>query len=320
MNAQREVIYKRRDNALDGERLELDLMNSFYDICAAITDTTKGNYDDFKLSVFQHFGMDAPLTEDEFNGQKGEALTSVLYDKVYDQYKLKNKNLLENMVNPVLKQRYESNQAVAAEMSVQIPFTDGTKQLNILINLAKAYESGGSHVIKQMEQAIALALIDQNWKEHLRNMDDLKQQVQNASFEQKDPLLIYKFEALGLFKGFFNEVNVDVVSFLSKAGVAVENPEVRTAKQQPSASKKPQYQEAKAESRSLLSGDNEAQRKAGAAVSRAEVEVTKPIKSEKVYGRNDTVTVKYPDGTVKKDVKFKKVEQDVAQRRCVVVE
>ena len=321
MNAQREVIYKRRDNALDGERLELDIMNSFYGIAENVVAGTSGDYDNFKLGLFQNFGIEGFKDEAEFLRTKSNDLIGQVYDLAYNHYKEKGQNMLEKIINPVVSEVYKNNEARAEEIAIPVPFTDGEKQLNIGVNLHKAHTSEGKFILKQMEQAITLAIIDHNWKEHLRDMDDLKQQVQNASFEQKDPLLIYKFEALELFKGFFDKVNEETVTFLAKAGVVVQDAsEVRAAKEQPKRAPKPKYQESKTESRSLLSGENEAQRRAGEAVSRQDVEVTQPIRSQKTHGRNDKVTVRYSDGTVKENVKFKSVAQDVATNKCVVVE
>lgn len=324
MNSQREVIYTRRANALDGERLELDLMNNFYDVCLSIVESTHGDFDGFKLNIWQTLGMDSPFDEAKFEKDGIEKLGGELYDIVYARYKEKSKKLIEMVVNPVVKQVYNANEAQAEEVHLPVPFADGSKQLVIPVNLAKAYHSEGSHVIKEMEKSITLAIIDQNWKEHLRDMDDLKQQVQNASYEQKDPLLIYKFEALDLFKSFISSVSYDVVSFLSKATVPVQeasDADLKAVRQQQQRQRKPKYSENKAESSSALSGNNE--KMAGVAAStsaKPDVSITKPINTRKIRGRNEKVTVKYPDGTMKKGVKFKTVEQDIRDNKCVLVE
>ena len=320
MNSQREVIYKRRAHALDGERLELDLMNNFYDVCQNIVENTHGDYEGFQLSVWQSLGMDAPFDADKFNSGNIEKLTDELYHIVYSKYKEKCQNLLEKVVSPVVKQVYNTNQAQAEEVQLPVPFADGNKQLVIPINLAQAYNAP-KMVFKEMEKSITLAIIDQNWKEHLRDMDDLKQQVQNASYEQKDPLLIYKFEALELFKTFISRVSFDVVSFLSKATVPVQeasDADLKAVRQQQQRQRKPKYSENKAETQSALAGgSNQA---AAAVAPRQEVNVTKPISSNKIHGRNDKVTVKYPDGTLKENVKFKTVEQDIRTNKCVLIE
>ncbi|MGB0524119.1 MAG: preprotein translocase subunit SecA, partial [Flammeovirgaceae bacterium] len=322
MNSQREVIYTRRANALDGERLELDLMNNFYDVCLSIVESTHGDFDGFKLNIWQTLGMDTPFDEAKFEKEGIEQLADELYDIAYARYKEKGKRLVETVITPVVKQVYAANEAQAEEVHLPVPFTDGSKQLVIPVNLAKAFHSEGRDIIKEMEKAITLAIIDQNWKEHLREMDDLKQQVQNASYEQKDPLLIYKFEALDLFKSFISSVSYDIVSFLSKSTVPVQESsesDIKAVRQQQQRQRKPKYSENKAESESALAGRNE--KMAGvAANAKKDVSITKPISTRKIVGRNEKVTVRYPDGTMKKGVKFKTVEQDVRNNKCVLVE
>ena len=168
-------------------------------------------------------------------------------------------------------------------------------------------------MILSVEKIATLAIIDQLWKEHLREMDDLKQSVQNAVYEQKDPLLIYKFEAFELFKRFVAKVNEDTISFLTKAELPVRDPdEVQEARNRREARKN--YRESKEESKSLLQGGNPEGR------NRPPVEKAMPRKSIDLPGRNDRVTVQYEDGTVKKEVKFKTVEQDVVSNKCVIIE
>jgi len=165
-----------------------------------------------------------------------------------------------------------------------------------------------------MEKMITLAIIDQNWKEHLRDMDDLKQSVQNAVYEQKDPLLIYKFEGFEAFKRFIAKVNSETISFLLKADIPVEEPDqVQEARAQRS---KIKLSEKKEESRSLLSGGSDQPQ----AQQRPPEEKVMPIKSDKLANRNDKVSVQYTNGTVMKDVKYKKVEDDINAGRCVVID
>ena len=169
-----------------------------------------------------------------------------------------------------------------------------------------------------MEQSISLAIIDQGWKEHLREMDELKEQVQNARYEQKDPLVIYKFEAFELFKGFIGTIASDIVNFLSKANIAVNDPnEVQNARNIKKQRASQRVKESKADSGSILSGGGRA---AQPQAPRQEVEITKPRQVTKTIGRNDKVTVKYTDGTTKKAVKYKTVEKDVIANKCVIVE
>ncbi|QSE98621.1 preprotein translocase subunit SecA [Fulvivirga lutea] len=310
MNSQREVIYKRRRNALYGERLQLDIMNMLFDTCEDIVLNTKGadNYDSFKLTVLGVLGVDFEITKDEFSSISEENLTQKLYDVAYEAYKRKNNGIAEKAL-PIIKNISETRGATIE--NILIPFTDGKKQIGVAANLQKCVDTNNKEMIKSMEKMITLAIIDQLWKDHLREMDDLKQSVQNAVYEQKDPLLIYKFEGFELFKRFIAKVNEDTISFLMKADLPVEDPnQVQEARQRG----RQKLSEKKEESRSLLSGGRQP------AANRPPAEITKPLKSEKVFGRNDRVTVQYMDGSMKKDVKFKTVEADINNNKCVLVE
>lgn len=212
---------------------------------------------------------------------------------------------------PILSNIKETRGATVE--NVLVPFTDGKRQIGVAANLAKSVETKNAELIQAMEKMVTLAIIDQLWKEHLREMDDLKQSVQNAVYEQKDPLLIYKFEAFELFKRFIARVNEETISFLMKAELPVqEAEEVREARV--GRRQRPRLREQKEESRSLLSGSRTGQN------NRIPVEKAMPVKSEKIMGRNEKVTVQYTDGKVLKDVKFKKVEDDIRNNRCVIIE
>lgn len=308
MNSQREVIYKRRRNALYGERLELDIMNMLYDTCEDIVLSAKGtnNYESFKLSVLGTLGMDYEISKEDFEKVNEEKLTENLYHKAFENYKRKNQNIAERAL-PVIKNVFETKGATIE--NILVPFSDGKKQIGVAANLKRCIDTNNAELVKAMEKMATLALIDQLWKDHLREMDDLKQSVQNAVYEQKDPLLIYKFEGFELFKRFIAKVNEDIISFLMKADLPVREPDqVQEARQR----RREKLKEQKDESRSLLSSAHQ--------TNRPPVEKTQPIKSEKIVGRNDKVTVQYPDGKVLKDVKFKKVEDDVRNNRCVIIE
>lgn len=308
MNSQRDVIYTRRKNALFGERLDLDILNMMYDTSEDLVINAKAasDYDSFKLNCLSVLGLDVKITQDEFASSSEAQLSDKLYNLVLSQYNSKNKRVAEQSL-PVLKNIQLTRGATVQD--IMIPFSDGKKQVGVVANLEKSIETEGKEVIKAMEKMIALAIIDQSWKEHLREMDDLKQSVQNAVYEQKDPLLIYKFESFELFKRFIAKVNEDTISFLMKAIIPIENPdEVHEAKQQKS---KQNYSESKEESKSLLSRREN---------NRPPVERSAPVKSEKIYGRNDRVNVQYSDGTVKENVKFKSVEEDLKSNSCVILE
>ncbi len=311
MNSQREVIYKRRRNALHGERLHLDIMNTLYETCEDIALNAKidNNLDNLKLTSIAVLGIDFQITQEELEKTNEIELTEKLYEEGYAAYDRKNEAIRQKAL-PILKQIHK-NKGKTVE-NVLVPFTDGKRQIGFGVNLEKALETEGQEVTVGMEKVSTLWIIDQLWKEHLREMDDLKQSVQNAVYEQKDPLIIYKFEGFELFKQFIGRVNEDTISFLVKAQIPVEDPEqVREAQQ--ARRPKQDYQESKEESKSALAYD-------GAKGNRPPVEKSAPVKSQKVAGRNEKVSVQYSDGTVKKGVKFKTVEQDIKDNKCVLIE
>ena len=307
MNSQREVIYKKRRNAIIGERLEVDILNTIYDTCDDIVLTSKqnDNYKDFRLNVLTILGLDySKLSEDDFRQKQPEEITKSLFEAVNDNYNRKN-NSISEAAYPILKKIKKERGGVVKD--ILIPFTDGNRQIGVSVNLEDSLESKGKNIIKEMQKTVCLGMIDLNWKEHLREMDDLKQSVQSAVYEQKDPLVIYKFEGFELFKKFIAKVNQDTVSFLTKCLIPIQSSsQVEESKQTKDRNR---YDTNKEESRSLLTGNKTQQ-----------VEKTKPIKSEKVFGRNTKVSVRYEDGTVKKDIKFKKVENDINSEKCVVIE
>ena len=307
MNSQREVIYKKRRNAIIGERLEVDILNTIYDTCDDIVLTSKqnDNYKDFRLNVLTILGLDySKLSEDDFRQKQPEKITKSLFEAINNNYYSKN-NSISEAAYPILKKIKKERGGVVKD--ILIPFTDGNRQIGVSVNLEDSLESKGKNIIKEMQKTVCLGMIDLNWKEHLREMDDLKQSVQSAVYEQKDPLVIYKFEGFELFKKFIAKVNQDTVSFLTKCLIPIQSSsQVEESKQ---IKDRNRYDTNKEESRSLLTGNKTQQ-----------VEKTKPIKSEKVFGRNTKVSVRYEDGTVKKDIKFKKVENDINSEKCVVIE
>ena len=309
MNSQREVIYERRKNALKGERLQMDIMNMMYDTCEEILNNTKSaeDFDGFKLNCISILGIDTKISQDIFLKSDMNHLTNELYEEAYGDYKTKNKAIAERTL-PLMK--HVQRERGATVENVLVPFSDGLKQIGVATNLEKAIETENAELIKSMEKGITLGIIDMSWKEHLREMDDLKQSVQNAVYEQKDPLLIYKFEAFQLFKGFLSKVNEDTISFLGKADIPAEDPNnVQEARERKS---KQSYSESKEESKSALAGRQDTR-------NRPPAEKSAPIKSEKIYGRNDRVSVQYTDGSVKKDVKYKQVETDLIDNKCIVI-
>ncbi|GAB4107831.1 preprotein translocase subunit SecA [Echinicola sediminis] len=319
MNSQREVVYKRRKNALMGERLELDILNVMYDVCEDIVEMAKSTEDmeNLRMNIYSSLGIDYKFNEEDIKTKDTNTLTQALFDASYDNYITKNQRVLERAM-PVLKDVYENRGATVKE--IMVPISDGIKQIGVVINLESTIQNEGRDLIRALEKNVTLAIIDQNWKEHLRDMDDLKQSVQNAVYEQKDPLLIYKFEAFEMFKRFVGKLNDDVISFLAKAELPKQNPDqVRAA--QAARQPEPQVQASKEEAGSSL--NPHADRAAAAAVAAnrtAQKQPVAPRRSEKAYGRNDRVSVQYSNGNVKKDVKYKSVEQDINSGKCVVIE
>ncbi|MEA1878015.1 MAG: preprotein translocase subunit SecA [Bacteroidota bacterium] len=222
MNNQREVVYSRRRHALHGERIEMDIANMMYDLCESLVDEYKDlqDYEGFKLDMIRFLAVDCPVSEDEFNEQKADEVIEKVYAETIKSFELKNKNMAESAW-PIIKDVFE--RASHQYENILVPITDGQKTLQINANLKKAYDSKNRELVKSFEKSTVLATSDESWKEHLREMDDLKQSVQNASYEQKDPLLIYKLESFDLFKNMMNRVNKDVVSLLMKGHIPIQN-------------------------------------------------------------------------------------------------
>ena len=314
MNSQREVIYKRRKNAMKGERLDVDILNMLYDTCEDIVYSSKEsqNYDDFRLNSVTVLGTDFnKFSKEEFEKEDINIITTSLYEKVLKNYKSKN-DIIKSSAMPILKKIKKDRGGTVK--NILIPFTDGKKQIGVSVNLENAIEKDGSIIIDEMQKIISLGIIDFNWKEHLREMDDLKQSVQSAVYEQKDPLVIYKFEGFELFKKFIAKVNQDTISFLSKAQIPIQNSdEVQEARQ---LKRKENYVTKKEDAGT---GSVSVQDKT-TGYKTSKVETTQPIKSQKIFGRNSKVSVRYEDGRIIKDIKFKKVESDINAEKCTIIE
>ena len=221
MNKQRTVIYGKRNHALFGERLALDLDNAFYSVAEGVINSFKEieNHEEFKLAVIMNFGIDTAITKEELAKEHLDVLANKLYYEAKDSYNRKNKMMNEQTL-PVIKNiRKEQGSHI---INVAVPFTDGKKIMQAIANLDKTIETNGAELTNALERSITLALIDDAWKEHLRAMDDLRHSVQTAGYEQKDPLVIYKIEAFGAFKQMDDQVNKDIVSFLTQCKIPVE--------------------------------------------------------------------------------------------------
>ena len=229
MNNQRTVIYNKRRNALYGDRLSIDISNMFYDTCSLIYDDALENHDweGFKLEMIRVFALDVPFTERQlFNARHDDAVQK-LFDLVYATYKERMQRISE-LAYPFIKRIYENTRYI----NVAFPITDGKKTLNVVTPVKKSYENKGREVQLSIEKGITLAIIDDLWKDHLRELDELKTSVQNASYEQKDPLLIYKFESFNLFEKMLLEINREISSFLIRASLPMrEEDEMKEARQ-----------------------------------------------------------------------------------------
>ncbi|MCA5005370.1 preprotein translocase subunit SecA [Sphingobacterium bovistauri] len=274
MNSQRNVIYSKRKNALFGERLDVDLNNTIYDVVEDLVISSKegGSFDEFQIEVIRIFALDPSITVEEFTSSNVENLTDKLFSQVISHYQNKAKTVATQTL-PVLKNVLAERGDMVE--NIVVPFTDGIRGIQVSTNLRKAVESEGEDVFRSFEKGIVLALIDDAWKEHLREMDDLKQSVQNAVYEQKDPIIIYKMEAFNLFKVMLASMNKDIVSFLFKGEIP--------GQQQPQ-----NIEEAKpipAQPANLKATKEDLDSPTG--VSEEDIAITQPIRKEQTVGRND---------------------------------
>ena len=275
MNKQRTVVYTKRRHALMGERIGMDIVNMIWDRCVNAIEAP--TYEDCKMDLLQTLAMETPFTEEEFRNEKKEKLADKAFDAAMELFKRKTERMAQ-IAYPVIKQVYE-NQGHMYE-NILIPITDGKRMYNISCNLKAAYESECKEVVKAFEKSILLHVIDEAWKENLRELDDLKHSVQNASYEQKDPLLIYKLESVNLFDTMVDKINNQTVSILMRGQIPVQEPqEVRqaTPEQRQDLSK---YREQKQD----LTDPNQ---QAAAQQDTREQQKREPIRVEKTVGRND---------------------------------
>ena len=231
MNSQREVIYSKRRNALSGERIEIDIMNMMQDTAEIFAEKAENmTYDAFAEYVMGTLSLDLDFDEEFYNKANAAALADRLFENMKATYERRIDAMIQKAL-PIIRQVYETqgNRYV----NIAIPITDGRRMLNLSVNLQRAYENQGKEIGKALSKTIVLFEIDRHWKDHLRDMDDLKQSVQNASYEQKDPLLVYKFESFNLFSAMLESLNQDALSFLLRAGIALREEAPRPAAEAP---------------------------------------------------------------------------------------
>ena len=269
MNNQRTVIYNKRRNALYGDRLSIDISNMFYDTCELLYNDADQNhdYEGFKMEMIRVFAMDVPFTEKDLFNSRGNDMVQKLYELTYNAYRERMQRLAETAY-PFIKNIHDNTRY----LNVVFPITDGVKTMNVICPVQKAYENGGREVQLSIEKNITLAIIDDAWKEHLRELDDLKTSVQNASYEQKDPLLIYKFESFNLFEKMLLDINRQIASFLSRASLPVKEDSEMKEAHQPTSNQK-----------GLRTSRNDAPE----AQRTAPREKPQPVHVEKKVGRND---------------------------------
>ena len=315
MNAQREVIYKRRYNALNGERLQVDIANMLYETCSEICASNLANkdYKQFEFEIIRLFSLTSPVSQELFEQQNETELTETVYQAAIAHYQ---KKMEENAarVFPVVKDVHQNPSNTFKR--IVVPFTDGVKTLNVVSDLDKAFESEGKNLIRDFEKNISLAIIDESWKDHLRKMDELKQSVQLAVHEQKDPLLIYKFESFELFRAFIDQVNRNIISFLFKGELPTQDPKnIREAR---SIRRKDRVSTSKEE---VLNQDQQAMRQAAQQSGRSAVEKAETVVRERPkIGRNERVTIQHVVSSEKKTVKFKQAEPLLDKGEWMLIE
>ena len=315
MNAQREVIYKRRKHALEGDRLKVDIANMLFETCEDIVLNTKAanDFKNFEFQIISTFSITAPVLQNEFEAMTEGELIDKLYETTFNYYKQKGE-INATLTFPVIKNVYERPGNTFEK--IVVPFTDGNKTLNVVTQLEKAYQTKGKHLIEDFERNITLALIDEAWKNHLRKMDELKQSVQLAVHEQKDPLLIYKFEAFELFKGMIGRLNREVISFLLKGSIPSQDTSIKEAKRP---GRKDNLKTSKDD---VLNTEELAakQRAVGAGASAPQRQTVETITRElPKIGRNEQVNIKNAVTGESKIVKFKQAEPLIKSGQWVLV-
>ena len=307
MNSQREVVYKQRRHALHGERIDVDIINMMYDTCTSIVEAHHGNdFQDFRNETIRVLATDSPVNEPDFFKKTAEEISELLFARVSENYSRKKENIKKQSF-PVFKNIYD-NQGANVN-NIIVPMTDGKFSYHIITNLNAAVQTQGKELINSFEKQIILHTIDQTWKEHLREMDELKQSVQNASYEQKDPLLIYKFESYGLFRSMIDKNNKTLINTLMNINIAISEPsEIKQSRQEKRLDMS-KYKTGKDEFSDNASSSEENKQ------DRTKIQ---PVRAEKKFGRNEIVKVRYTNGEVAEG-KYKKFENDIESGNAVMI-
>jgi preprotein translocase subunit SecA len=307
MNAQRNAIYKKRKNALFGDRIGLDVSNMFYDVAEEIVNDyyPKKDFNGFEFDLLKYLKIESPVSEEEFKSTNPSQLIDLIFDKATEAYKAKSNRLIEQ-ANPVVQQVYKNEGDRYKNMA--FPITDHEKTINVILPLKEASETNAKILKTQIEKSISLGFIDNEWKEHLRRMDDLRTSVQHASIEQKDPLVIYKKEAFDLFTSMLGKMSKEVVGFLTKAELPnqsaeniaktdVDFEEVEGAFEggQVSSTPAPEFNGSDGYNEAMQNSNNQRPKQ-------------KPIVVEQKIGRNEKVKIRNMQTGEVKDLKFKQAE------------
>ena len=313
MNAQREVIYRRRNNSLFGERLRIDISNMIYDTCENIVLDNKAanDFKNFEFELIKYFSVTTEIDANSFESMPDKEIIDKIYKVVLSHYLNKIENNAK-LAYPVIKHVYEKQREKFKR--IVVPFTDGIKNLQVITDLEKAYNSNGDQLVTDFEKNISLAILDNSWKTHLRKMDELKQSVQLAVHEQKDPLLIYKFEAFELFKSLIDSVNKEILSFLFKAEIATDsNKNVEEA-----GSRKPLKVNT---SKDEIPNTEELRQRNRAIINRQQnIPVETIVRTKPKVGRNDKVTIKNIKNGDRKTLKYKHAEKLIESGDWLITE
>ena len=298
MNSQRKAIYKKRKNALFGDRLDIDVDNMYYDLCDnTVFNNENANYQDFEMDLIRLLGVQSPVTEEEFTKVPKPELVEMVYDRTRSKYERKCERIAEKGM-PQIKHVYETMSE--KYKNIVFPLSDGKREMRLIVNLEEAYTSEGKNISKAFEKNVILSKIDEEWKEHLREMDDLRSAVNNASYEQKDPLVIYKLESYELFRNMLGRLNEEVVELLMKLDIP-EQQEVESTNKE---DKQSNYGGSKSNSNqtqvpSGREGFDEAIRN-----SATQPEKKQPVFAAPKVNRNEVV--KISNGKETKEMKYKK--------------
>jgi preprotein translocase subunit SecA len=313
MNSQREVIYTKRRHALYGERISLDVMHTLYDVCLdiAISFQATSNYEGFKLECLRVLGMEPNIDEQTFLKGNPNEYGETLFETAYTHYRHKNERIAQTAL-PVIRGVYNTEER--KYKNIVVPFSDGRKSIQVIADLEKSVKSGGKEAVKALEKTVVLAMFDQYWKEHLREMDDLRSSVQSAVYEQKDPLLIYKFESFELFKRMLSKVNAEIISFLMKADLPKEQSSSVHQVEGPQRRSPGKVQTSRGSSPEEINIDNDYHDPS------QQAKKQEPVRAERKIGRNDKVDIQHVMTGEKKSLKYKQAAPLLETGQWVVVE